>query len=879
MNKIALLLLIVCSLFVSSFNFQAYAESSIFDIRDAVVDLQISPAHLESGEFSHPVGFVSLINKNGDPGVITKDVTIKLKSDDPTIASVPESVTIKAGKNLQVFNIQVNEGQGETSISASLNGNTVFQDIIVGDYNLDLPDDIELVIHFPSTEMHVESEMPFSVFLQTFEGDLVQAPFDISVDLDFEESLIHLDKESLKIEKGNYYAWSLIKSKDEVGNAFIRAFQNELNLQTANKLKISSSFPSGLAVEVFPKIVPNEVIGDVDIIVSLLDSEGTPTLAQEDTKLEFFSNNDYVGRKIDEKMEESANNGIIKKGEFSYHFRQKLNLITINPEIEIGVSAEGLGIGTDCFVSRDAFTFDNPLAGNKTLHIFTPNTIPSNSKSIAVYQIGTIIPIDDSGGANQTSNNLVYEGSVETQGTCDVDSFLSSENLNIEGADGEFFPILSNEYLLSEGDFGKINVISSDRLLLNIEDNGKIESGYSYGTATVSSGKETGTATLATTIKGVGSATTATNIVNTLKHDKTIIFSPTGNQNIRFDKNGNFDLFLISLDGKTRPTFVENEAKYLLSPVNEIIEITKDNTFSHASFHSDSFSSVEEESVSLSAVPVGISADSSLQVSKSYQKQPSASLEMHLPFQELDVSSKSQFEGFVQLVDFRGNPVKSTNGLQVKIESTNSKLVDTPRFINIPEGKSYASFPIELKDAIGKTEISAKANGVISSSEGLSVKTFLTKLSITTGSVPEPIPPGESVEIKIYVDNENTQPIEGAEVRIVGDVNSTVTPTNLKTEKDGSAKFHFTTQGGSTTSFQVFASSEGSVEEEKTFQYSVDIGEVVVEEALVLGLPDWVLYVGLAAMGIIVGVVILFLKKPKQVIDNEEEDIFLEEDI
>ena len=35
--------------------------------------------------------------------------------------------------------------------------------------------------------MHVDSEMPFSVFIQSMDGDVVQAPYDIPIKFDFEE--------------------------------------------------------------------------------------------------------------------------------------------------------------------------------------------------------------------------------------------------------------------------------------------------------------------------------------------------------------------------------------------------------------------------------------------------------------------------------------------------------------------------------------------------------------------------------------------------------------------------------------------------------------------------------------------------------------------
>jgi len=77
---------------------------------------------------------------------------------------------------------------------------------------------------------------------------------------------------------------------------------------------------------------------------------------------------------------------------------------------------------------------------------------------------------------------------------------------------------------VSKGGFEKINLISSDGLFLNIDYAGKIDAGFAYGTAEISSSKETGSVLLATTITGIGTAESKINIVNTLKQIKISIF-------------------------------------------------------------------------------------------------------------------------------------------------------------------------------------------------------------------------------------------------------------------------------------------------------------------------------------------------------------------
>ncbi len=380
----------------SSIMATASAQSSILSLNNFSVELRLAPANIEAGEGTYSFGYVNLVNQNGILMKPTNDVTIKLKSDDPSIVSVPDTVTILTDAQYSIFNIHVGDSIGETIISATLNDRTVFHDFIVGQSNNELPDDVELVILLPTKDMHVESHMPFSVFLQT--PDLlrvVQAPYDIEIKLDFEESLVGLSDDTLIIKKGAFYAWSTITTNEKVGTAFIRAIQEDLNLRSAQDIRITSSLATGLIVNVFPQIVAKEIDRNIDIIVSLVDAEGNPTIAQEDIKLEFFSDKTYVGEQIDEFMNESATNGVIKKGDFSYHFRQKLSLNQLRSEITIGASTEGLGIGSDCFMTRDAYTSSNPIVENKTMHIFTLDKIPSNTNTVSIFQIGALIDVED----------------------------------------------------------------------------------------------------------------------------------------------------------------------------------------------------------------------------------------------------------------------------------------------------------------------------------------------------------------------------------------------------------------------------------------------------------------------------------------------------
>ncbi len=77
-------------------------------------------------------------------------------------------------------------------------------------------------------------------------------------------------------------------------------------------------------------------------------------------------------------------------------------------------------------------------------------------------------------------------------------------------------------------------------------------------------------------------------------------------------------------------------------------------------------------------------------------------------------------------------------------------------------------------------------------------------------------------------------------------------------------------------SLQIFATAEGYVEDQRTFQYSVAT-DGSAGSGLSLGVPDWIVYIGIAIVVVIIAVMFVFLKKPKRA-DDEEDELELFED-
>jgi hypothetical protein len=316
-KKITIIILSLTLLFAG--NLQTSSAVNLDVISNYSIYLSISPDTIEENPNSNPMAYVYILNKNNVPITSDKDVEITLTSDNSNIASVPEKITFPANSSYVKFEI-VSGDAGKTTITAELDDKIDFKDITVGIGDNFLPDDLVLELGLPSNKMHVNSEMPFSVYLRTSGGEIVRAPYDIELTLDYEKSLATPNADKLVIKQGENYVWGTIQTYEKIGNTFIQVIQDEMQLDAVENINISSTFPTSLDIEIFPRLIPAEIDRTVDVFVSLKDSSGKPTVAHRDIPLEFFSDEqDYVGDELDDTMEEQKM--VIKKGEFGYHFR------------------------------------------------------------------------------------------------------------------------------------------------------------------------------------------------------------------------------------------------------------------------------------------------------------------------------------------------------------------------------------------------------------------------------------------------------------------------------------------------------------------------------------------------------------------------------
>lgn len=724
MKKTTIVLLLSLTLLMGG-NLQP-ASAQNLDRVNFTLHLSLTPSHVLDDSQSHSIGYIYLLNRNGVSVSSDSDVDIMLTSDDPTVASVPEKVTFPAEAYYAKFDVTSGE-IGQTTITASLKDQLGFADIRVGADRTTLPDNLSLQLNLPTDKMHVNSEMPFSVFLKTPDelderdkvvvaGTVIRAPYDIEIILDYEKSLATPSDDRLTIKAGDYYAWGTITTQEKVGNTFLRAIQAETQLDTAKSIEISSTLPAALSMNIYPYLIPAEIRRTIDIFVTVVDSEGEPTVASKDIPLKFFSNNqDYVGDDLDDTMEEL--NMYIEAGEFGYHFRQTLDLIgLVSNDLMIGVSSAGLGTAIDRFQTvgesisvEDKRVSDiSILSGDKTIkatdskavQLFGPLKIPSNSTSLFAYQIA--IEEDDEGDnpdneedfeevniadlidkqkeeeeerrAGMNIQDIAGMGDIE-EGVADSTTGSGTESEdedddviiytidNIE--EGDLYPIQANEDMRGTGYIQLLDVISEDNSMATVINPGGIAPSYSYGVAVIESTQKSGEFLISANIKGVGSGTFRSEVVNSLEQKQIKAFSPTGENSILINRDGSFDLFLVALDGSDRPKVLDGDKKYLVTPTNGIVDLEKNSTFGTTRLQSESFSLEDGGSVVLRVAPIGEDADLELDSTTIFKTQLSSKINVLFPLENLDIT-KEDHVGVIQMVDLQGNPIESFRDIKTK---------------------------------------------------------------------------------------------------------------------------------------------------------------------------------------------------------------------
>lgn len=847
------------------------------------IQLSITPDIIESEKNTYPIGYVSLIQSNGEPINSPDDIEIKLKSSSPSV-SVPNSVHIKQNQNNVSFDVTViEEVNEEVEITAEFNDQTVSQKLRIGEKSVNFDFIPELVINLASENAHVNSQVPFSIFLRTSDDTIIQAPKDITINLEYDDKLIKPENDKITIKKGEFYAISYFRTFENAGRAFLKANIPEINVNSVSSLKISSTDPDNLKLYVYPEWIPENTQSDFEIFVGLYDSNGDPAIATENVNLSIVANKgEFLADMLDDLWKESK--PIIRKGSFGYHAHVDTDFV-FSPNVfnyTLTASSNNYGTSSQMIQIMEQLSENDPKAALKEMKIFVPDKLPSQATAIMTYQSSAI----------EVDEDAEDDDPVLQDFTRGEDTIRNIDQLDA----GELYPLPIEKFYQTRESSANLNVdnlrvTTTDESIVKILEPGVVKDKRSFGTAIIATGQKTGEVTLSATLKGLSTGSAKTTVVNPVMATETKIFSPFGEDKIIFDNNGFTDLMFVLLDASERPTTLTNGIQYVIKPVNQLIDIGVKETFTVLPIHISSFgaSSISENDIlndagistgqtilqtTFDATPVGIEDEEELQKTTVFEVEPSpTTLQIRFPINTI-LSNGTTFTqplASLQLIDIFGNPVTVMRNLPVDLQTSDSSIVQIPRHITIPEGSSFTNIPITVTGNEGISTLMANATGIkFGSVEQINVKQTLPELSIFT-------PPNEkmvinqSYPLEFFIDDEFGNTIVGAGMSFEAE-DAIVDPDYAESDSSGRIEVEFTPTGPN-ASLTAIAFKDNYQDDEETMVF--DISEEIVEEQTdtIFGLPPWILYVAVAGViAGIAGVVVVILRKPKTA-EEEEEDM------
>jgi len=557
---------------------------------------------------------------------------------------------------------------------------------------------------------------------------------------------------------------------------------------------------------------------------------------------------------------------------------------------------------------------------NKGIMVLIPEMLPTNSAAVISYQASLIQDKDededDEADEDEDTTQVLYD---------DFD-------------DGEYFPgKIDRYYAAIENKYNAIadnlRVASDDREILTIEKIGIIETERGFGFAIIKTGQKTGTVEVNVDMKGWGFGTNSTKVVNPIKPASTKIFSPTGEDKMFFNNEGNLELVIVTLDPQLRGTSADEGIEYIVTPANDIVSIPPDSTYGTLEVNvsmfgnalqetkerkqlvreitllqEDETSQITEEGEAqierleaqlallegdgteideivttalINAYSVGSPQRPELSMEQEFILEPSPNtVTVSLPF--LEIASRGISEeyniGILHITDHFGNSIPVSRDTQIDLDSTNPGVIEVPSVVLLAKGESFVEFPITTKGLDGFATIHAESAGIKFGSDfDISTSIYNTRLSLFVSPPEEQLLElGQQYEIITFVDDEFGEAIEGANVVFVG-TNLEFFPFEVETDSFGGATVLMLVNNDNPDvlpSVEVFAEKLGYVDDNTVLEF---ILKAEISDETILGIPPLILAVIL--VGVLGGAgagAFLFLRKSKT--DEEQAEADLEDE-
>ncbi len=253
------------------------------------LSLTIIPPKLPADNGTYPAVVVSLVDSNGLPSAALTPLTVYLTSSQTNIASVPNTVTIPAGKEYVVVNAVTTPTPGSTTVTASSHGLASAFALLTTDTPSGFPSILRVFVS-PSSLLRRADTGTVRVELVDSAGSPSKAITPVTVLLSSSSSLIaSLNQGSLTIAPGQLIATGTFSLAGNSGAAEITASSTGYRSGYATVTVVPPTYcsgacePSQLLLKLIPDKLPTDGRTYNVLEVGLATSSAQPAVSSSNT--------------------------------------------------------------------------------------------------------------------------------------------------------------------------------------------------------------------------------------------------------------------------------------------------------------------------------------------------------------------------------------------------------------------------------------------------------------------------------------------------------------------------------------------------------------------------------------------------------------------
>jgi len=267
----------------------AEGETSITE-NQYMLDLKLPMPYVPADSKAYPL-VVQIVNKEGQPRFLTKDIVITLSSSDPTIGYTESTLLLKAGQSSTLTTFRSTFNIGYTNITASASG-LISSTITVRTVGISgAPTKLAAYILPNKVLAKNGTKAIVLVELQDGNGLPARATEDITISLSSSVTSVGIVDPKIIIRQNSTFATAYFYPTDQPGCTRITASASGLQ-STTLEVKTLSYNPNKLVLYLLPNILPKQSRGM--IIVQIQDSRGRPITATADIKVILTSSNTSI---------------------------------------------------------------------------------------------------------------------------------------------------------------------------------------------------------------------------------------------------------------------------------------------------------------------------------------------------------------------------------------------------------------------------------------------------------------------------------------------------------------------------------------------------------------------------------------------------------